>query len=78
MTLEALRTMLTRRPFEPMRVNTSNGQVFEVRHPEMASLARSAMVVVHPDADGSPSDKVEYISYLHIASVATLAGAAPA
>ena len=76
MTLEALKTMLARRPFEPMRVKTSNGEVFEIRHPEMASLARSAMVIVHPDADGSPSDKVEYVSYLHIASVETLTGAA--
>ena len=67
--------MLTRQPFEPLRIKTSNGEVFEVRHPEMAILARSAMVIVHPDADGSPSDRVEYVSYLHIASVETLAGA---
>jgi hypothetical protein len=75
MTLEALRAMLTRRAFEPLRLKTSNGEVFEIRHREMASLARSALVVVHADADGSPSDKVEYLSYLHIASVETLAGA---
>jgi hypothetical protein len=66
--------MLTRRPFEPLRIKTSNGEVFEVRHPEMAMLAKSAMVVLHPDADGTPSDRVEYISYLHIASVETVAG----
>jgi hypothetical protein len=76
MTLEALRVMLTRRPFEPLRIKTSNGEVFEVRHPEMASLARSAMVVVHGDAQGAPTDRVEYVSYLHIASVERLAGAA--
>ena len=74
MTLDALRTMLSRRPFEPMRVKTSNGEIFEIRHPEMAILAKSAMVIVHPDADGAPSDKVEYVSYLHISSVETLAG----
>jgi uncharacterized membrane protein len=34
------------------------------------------MEIVHPDAAGSPSDKVEYVSHLHIASVKTLAGAA--
>lgn len=68
--------MLARRPFERLRIKTSNGQVFEVRHPEMASLARSAMVIIHPDAQGDPSDKVEYVSYLHIASVETVTGAA--
>jgi hypothetical protein len=76
MNAEALKAMLTRQPFEPLRIKTTNGEVFDVRHPEMAMLARSALVVLHPDADGSPSDKVEYISYLHIASVEALAGAA--
>lgn len=75
MTLEAIRAMLTRRPFEPLRVKTSNGEIFEIRHPEMAMLARSALVVLHPEADGGPSDNVEYVSYLHISSVETLAGA---
>lgn len=75
MTHDALKTMLNRRLFEPLRLKTSNGEVFEIRHPEMATMAKSALIVVHPDADGSPSDKVEYISYLHIASVETLAGA---
>lgn len=78
MTLEAVKAILTRRPFEPVRVKTSNGDVFEIRPPEMALLAKSAMAVVHPDANGDPSDKVEYISYLHIASVETLVGVAPA
>lgn len=76
MTLEALKAMINRRPFEPLRIKTINGEVFEVRHPEMVMLAKSAMVILHPDSDGSPSDKVEYVSYLHVASVETLAGKA--
>jgi hypothetical protein len=76
MTLEAIRAILTRRPFEPVRVKTSGGEVFEIRHPEMASLAKSALVIIHADADGTPSDKVEYVSYLHVASVETLVGTA--
>jgi hypothetical protein len=73
MTLEALRTMLTRRPFQPMRITMSSGGLFEVRHPEMASLGKSAMLVVLPDPDGGPSDRWEFLSYLHIAHVETLA-----
>ena len=68
--------MLTRQPFEPLRVKTSSGETFEIRHPEIAMLAKSAMVIVHPDASGGPSDRVEYVSYLHIVSGETLAGAA--
>jgi len=37
MTTDVLRTMLTRRPFEPMRVKMSSGEVFEIRHPEMVA-----------------------------------------
>ncbi len=68
--------MLTRRPFESLRIRTSDGRIFEIRRREMAMLARSAMAIVHADAHGRPSDKVEYISYLHIASVETIVGAA--
>ena len=74
MTLESVRTLLTRRPFEPLRIKTSGREVFEVRHPEMAMLAKSAMVIVHPDANGRPTDRVEYVSYLHITSIETLSG----
>jgi len=72
--MEALRALLHRKPFEPLRVKTSNGEAFEIRHPEMAVLTKNAVVIVHPDADGTPSDRVEFVSYLHIASVETVAG----
>lgn len=78
MTSEAIRALLTRRPFEPMRIKTSAADVFEVRHPEMALLAKSAIAIVHADAEGRATDRVEYISYLHIASVETLTGASAA
>jgi hypothetical protein len=72
MTLEAIRNLLNRRPFEPIRITMSTGTIFEVRHPEMAILARSAMLIVLPDRDGGPSDRWEFLSYLHIAHVETL------
>ena len=75
MTLETLRAMLTRRPFEPMRVKVSNGEVFEIRHPEMATLTKTGLIIVPPEPDGSPSDYFEVCSYLHIASVETGTGA---
>lgn len=62
---------MTRRPFEPMRITMSSGAVFEVRHPEMASLGKSAMLIVLQDPDGGPSDRWEFLSYLHIAHVET-------
>jgi hypothetical protein len=72
MTLDAIREMLVRRPFEPLRTTMSSGQVVEVRHREMASLARSRMTVTLPDENGEPSDRVEFLSYLHIAHLQSL------
>ena len=43
MTLETLKAFLLRRSFEPLRVKTSGGAECEIRHPEMASLAKPAM-----------------------------------
>jgi hypothetical protein len=73
MNAEVLRRPLTRQPFEPMRVRMSSGEVFEIRHPEIASIAKSGLVIVLPEPDGSPSDRVEYCSFLHIAGVKTIA-----
>jgi len=73
MTSEAIGAMLTRQPFEPMRVTLSRGRTFEIKPPEMASVAKSGLVIVLPEQDGSPSDNLEYCSWLHIASVATAA-----
>lgn len=72
MTIESLRELLTRHPFEPLRITITSGAVFEVRHPEMAAVGRSRLVVVLPDVDGQPSDRCEYLSYLHIAHVQTV------
>jgi hypothetical protein len=72
MTLEALKTLINRRPFEPLRITMSSGQVFEVRHPEMAALSRNYMLIIVPDEQGGPTDRWEYLSYLHIAHVETL------
>lgn len=42
----------------------------------MMSFAKSAVVVVHLDAGGKPSDRTELVSYLHMVSVETAAGSA--
>ncbi len=76
MTLDAIRNVLNRRPFEPVRITMSSGAVLEIRHPEMAVLARSAMIVVSPDVDGGPSDRWEFLSYLRIAHVETMSSPA--
>ena len=78
MTLETLPAMLTRRPFEIMRVKMSIGEVYEIRHPEMASLTKTGLIIVLPEAGGGPSERFEVCSYLHIASVETFSSTSSA
>jgi len=77
MALEMLRAMLTQRPFEPMRVKMNNGEVFEIRHPEMATFTKTGLIIVLPEPDGGPSERFEVCSYLHIASVETGSAVGP-
>jgi hypothetical protein len=44
----------------------SNGERFEVRHPEMAALQKSNLIVSCPD-----SDQFEVCALLHIANITT-------
>jgi len=73
MTGDTLRSFLRRQPFEPLRVKLSSGESFEVRHPEMALLTRAGLIICLPDEAGDPSDRIEFCSFLHIASVETAA-----
>lgn len=70
---ETLLQLLRRQPFQPFTVQMSNGQRFDIRHPEMAALLKSNLIVATPD-----SDEYEICSLLHIANVKANGAAAPA
>ena len=67
MNYETLRELLDRRPFEPFEIRLSNGEKYEVRHPEMALLLKSRIVV--GDAE---NDKMTICGLIHINSIETL------
>ncbi len=59
MTFHPLRELLRKRPFQPFRLVMSNGQVHEVRYPDMAFLTRNDILVgIDVDDDGS-ADRVK-------------------
>ena len=61
--------MLTRRPFQPVRLTLSSGQTFEIRHPEMAFLTRTSILIgIDLAEDGVPAE-FKIISLLHVASM---------
>ena len=72
MTTQTFRELLSTRPFRPFRLVMLSGQSYEVRHPEMAMLTRSDMLVgVGETDDGAPAE-FRICSLLHVATVEPL------
>jgi hypothetical protein len=53
MTAEDLIELLEERPFTPFRLHLADGRVREIRHPEMAVVSESHIVIGIPRDDGS-------------------------
>lgn len=77
MTLESIYEWLQKRPFQPIRVSSSSGESYEVRHPEMALLTRTELLIGIAERRGFPS-RYRAISLLHITAVEPLDSTAAA
>ena len=77
MTLESIHEWLRKRPFEPFRLSTSAGESYEVRHPEMAMLTRTELLIGIAERRGFPS-RYRAVSLLHITAVEPLDSSAAA
>ncbi|HEY1859701.1 MAG TPA: hypothetical protein VGG61_05070 [Gemmataceae bacterium] len=62
MNAEALRKLLSVRPFETVEVELSSGQIFTIKHSETVMVLKK--VVADPDAD-----TVQWTSLIHVVSV---------
>ena len=72
MTVQTFRELLTHRPFKPFRLVMSGGQAYEVRHPEMALLTRTDILVgVNETNEGVPAS-FRICSLLHVSAVEPL------
>ena len=71
MPLDSILAMLESKPFVPFRVVTSNGENYEIRHPEMAVATKAQMAIALPDPDGTPS-RLQLLSTLHITALEPL------
>jgi hypothetical protein len=69
MTLQTFQKLLTQQPFKPFRLVMSSGKSFEVRHPEMAMLTRTDLLVgTKISKEGVPAE-FEICSLLHVKAV---------
>ena len=64
MNAEFIRGLLRHQPFEPFEVFLSNGDSYLVKHPEVAFLAGSRLMIYQPE-----TDSVVFCSLLHIAEI---------
>jgi hypothetical protein len=69
MTVQTFRELLTQRPFKPFRLVMSSGQAYEVRHPEMALLTRSDILVGIDETDDGVPAAFKICSLLHVSAV---------
>lgn len=69
MTVQTFRELLTKRPFQPFRLVMSSGQTYEVRHPEMAWLTRSDILVGIDQTDEGVPAEFKICSLLHVTSI---------
>lgn len=76
MTVQTFRELLTQRPFKPFRLIMSSGLTYEVRHPEMALLTRTDILVgIDISDDGVPAE-FKICSLLHVTAIEPLSPAA--
>lgn len=75
MTVQTFRELMTQRPFQPFRLVMSSGNTYEVRHPEMAWLTRSDILVgIDQTDDGVPAE-FKICSLLHVSAIEPLSSA---
>ena len=69
--------LLRARPFQPFRISLSDGQQYEVRHPEIAIVSRSTVLIGIPGPRGpdGPVEQVVTCALLHITRMEVVDGA---
>ena len=76
--------LLKTRPFVPLRIHLTDGQTYDIRHPDLVLVLRQRVDIgLKPDPATGVLERVEHCSLLHIVRVeelppVTSAGTAPA
>jgi hypothetical protein len=68
MNVQSFRDLLSERPFKPFRVIMSSGLSYEVRHPEMAFVTKSDLVIGIDVEDDVPA-QFKICSLLHVTAI---------
>ena len=79
MRAEELTELLRARPFVPLRIHLTDGQTYDIRHPDLVLVLRQRVDIgLQPDPATGVLERVEHCSLLHIVRVEELPPPAPA
>ena len=73
MRADELKGFLKQRPFEPIRLHLSSGEHVDIRHPDMAIVAKSLVAIGVDDVDGVADYLVHY-NLIHVVKIEPLNG----
>ena len=76
MAVQTFRDLLKARPFAPFRLIMSSGEQYEVRHPEMAYVTKTDILVGTLMADEGVPAEYRICSLLHVTAIEPLNAAA--
>ena len=77
MTVQTFCELLSQQPFQPFRLVMSNGEQYEVRHPEMAMLTRTDILVGTDESEDGVPAEFRICSLLHVATIEPLGKSSP-
>jgi len=69
MPYDELRRFREAQPFVPFRIRTTDGQQFEVRHPEMMALFRHVAVIGVPEEGANEGVSLVSVAVIHVVTV---------
>jgi hypothetical protein len=70
---EELKELLNMRPFVPLRIHRTDGQAYEIYHPDLVLVLRGRVDIgLQPDPASGVLERVEHCSLLHIVRVEEL------
>jgi hypothetical protein len=67
MNADTIREWLRRQPFEPFELRLSNGEHYQVRHPELLAIGKNRLAIVDPT-----TDRFVHVALVHINSIEAL------
>jgi len=67
--------VLHKSPFEPFRIQLTNGQSYVIHHPDFAWITRSSVLIGIPSGEDEVPDRFNQYDLLHVVGIEPVDGA---